>query len=294
MKTIVPFATLALLTACGQRPEKKAPPPATAPAPTPASAPTSTPAVASASAPATVAASAPAEQPLFDFRTRAVATSPTAPPSERPSASEEEAVHAALRKILGEGKALQRSEALCGREEGSEETYPIIRDSREGAFTAPGAKETLYLVEVYRCDPEESDEAESHHAVLLSGGAPVGVFSGQVVSDGEPGGFYGDALLATFDADQNGTVEILTSTGGMEQGVQFELARVYHFVGNKLTTVKEFQETFTDACDSGLDDHAIEASIVYYTPGPKPVYTAKIFDAPCKDKLTLSDFRPRP
>ena len=275
------LAACCLLAACGPKPATSPPEPSPAadPAPTPVA----------AAAPATIpAADAPAEVLLFDFRARAISPAAAPPPAPTVSPAEASAVNAAI------GGKVKLDRAKCGRDKGG--TFQRILERREGAFTAPKAEETLYLVVTEFCAPATRELSDAHHAVIFAKGVAVATFSGATMGDDKSDAFYGDTILTALDLDQDGIQELLTSTAGVGQGVVVELARLYSFKDRKLALLRHFNEVFTDGCASGMEEANIEAHVLSHTPAATLALDVRRFTARCaaSGKYVLSDFSPAP
>lgn len=273
------LAACCLLAACGPKPATSPPEPSPAAAPAP---------VATAAPATTPAADAPAEALLFDFRTRALSPAAAPPPAPTISPAEASAVNAAI------GGKAKLDRAKCGQGKGG--TFQRILERREGAFTAPKAEETLYLVVTEFCAPATRELRDAQHAVIFAKGVAVATFSGATMGDDKSDAFHGDTILTALDLDQDGVQELLTSTAGVGQGVVVELARLYSFKDRKLALLRHFNEVFTDGCASGMEEANVEAHVLSHTPAATLTLDVRRFTARCAagGKYVLSDFSPAP
>jgi hypothetical protein len=285
------LATCCLLVACGAEPVTSPPAPtptpvaATVPTPTPTPVAVPTPTAVAAAAPAAMLADSSAEGLLFDFRTRALSRAP-APPAPTISPAEASAVNAAI------GGKVKLDKAQCG--EGNSGSFQRILERRQGAFTAPNAEETLYLVITEFCEPALREAQDNHFAVIFADGVAVAAFSGEVMGDAKSDSFWGEKILAALDLDQDGIVELLTSTNGDGQGIFVERARLYSFKARKLALLQDFLDVYTDGCASDMEESNIEAHVLSHTPAA--TVSVRRFTASCvkSGKYVLSDFSPAP
>ncbi|MGI9103034.1 MAG: hypothetical protein ACR2IF_11390 [Terriglobales bacterium] len=195
---------------------------------------------------------------LWDFRTPHLRT------AIRPAPAETERVLSAV------FPSSLRDFAECVASKAQGRRIASITQTADGAFTAPGAKERLYVVVGRPCSGTRGEirlavfSADRNVADVLS---PVG-----------------GLLLDTVDLNGDGKNEILFAASHRGEQSGFETAALVQFDKNKLVTIEDFGQVYEDSCRSLAEPKSLMAVVLNYLPTPggqMPKFTADIYRAPC-------------
>jgi hypothetical protein len=152
---------------------------------------------------------------------------------------------------------------------------PTLRGAGEGAFTAAGLKQAVYLIDVGECslDPVVS----TRRLVVFTAGTLTANVEARL----------GTENLRVYDLNGDGKSELLLQGGHAGRGEWIEVARLVEFDKDKLAIVEDFGQIYDDTCDTDVAAKSISASVVYYLPPPagqKPRFTVELYRAPCPAK----------
>lgn len=157
-----------------------------------------------------------------------------------------------------------------------------------GSFTAPGAKETAYLVDVAKCGQTMAE--------LTSGDNRLVVFSGNHVVASVA--TRDDDILKAYDLNRDGTDELLLAGGSANSGEVTTTAALVRFDKKALVTIENYGTVYHDVCgllfppteerrrdltSKGVEPVA-EAVAISYLPAPgrqMPGFVAERYRAPC-------------
>jgi len=164
---------------------------------------------------------------------------------------------------------LQR--VLVAAAKGGEET--TINGAVSGAFTAPGRKETLYVLQ--RGGPRAADPD-------TPAGVTLAVFNdgrleARLTTDA------GNFVQSTPDIDGDGVNEVLLRADNYQMGVattRLSLVRVGH---DHLTTIASFDEARVDRCGDARFGGDVEAEVIRYEPAAKPSFVVENYEGHCVD-----------
>lgn len=168
-----------------------------------------------------------------------------------------------------------------------------ISGHADGSFTAPGSRQSAYLVYRVSCGPENSGPTL---LVILSGDKLVA--SAEIPGTAFRGSSDTSAqLLKTFDLNANGTNELLLAISSVSSQNSGTTAELVEISNGKLTTIEDFGAVYHSPCEGfapmtaqqkELRDKAVEpvidAVVLWYLPQPSqqmPNFTAQRFRADC-------------
>ena len=130
---------------------------------------------------------------------------------------------------------------------------PRVDAAVAGFFTAPHARETLYLVAVGECFATHAENWGTKRAVVLR--------DGRVVANTEIDG--SNSIAKIVDSDGDGIEEIVFSGGFFSQGSLELWASWQEFRGGQLTTIADFGTVLEDSCENGLGPGSFEYTVVH-------------------------------
>jgi hypothetical protein len=197
--------------------------------------------------------------------------------SDKLSASENTRI---LDLVFGAGRYLKDSKACKGT--GSDlassrragDFVPSAFEVAMGSFTAPHAKQALYMITNGECGATHADNWGSITLAVIENNA--------VVAKENIGG--GSSLHGVFDIDSDGKAEILTTSGFTNQGSTTESATLHRFDNGKLVEVKSFGEVYSGNCagpfDPKKEDYTVVRAIV--RPGAAPEFKMEKKSRPCQ------------
>lgn len=136
---------------------------------------------------------------------------------------------------------------------------PEVVSTATGAFTASGERQTAYIISVSECNASHADNFGTKRLAIFSGE--------KLVADVDTN--FQRNILLTPDLDNDGVNELLLAGGDMNQGIAVEVATLVDVKGGQLHTIKDFKMIREDACESGLSESQVRASVIYYTPAAK-------------------------
>jgi hypothetical protein len=194
---------------------------------------------------------------LYDFRT------PRAPAPPKLDAATERAVLAAVAPRYLEARQ-------CPPARAGQAQPPVlwITAAAEGAFTAPGVKQNVYLVRRLACG---EDSGPNHLVVWADGKAAANVETPD------------STILKTYDLNGDGENELLLADWSARNNSTAVLARLAQFDQNSLPAVENFGIVYDNTCASASDP-AMDAVVLWYLPRPgqkMPSFTAQRFRAHC-------------
>ncbi|MBA2341166.1 MAG: serine protease [Pyrinomonadaceae bacterium] len=165
----------------------------------------------------------------------------------------------------------------------SGQIVPDIISSATGSFTAPGAQQTAYLIEVGECQASHADNYGTKRLVVFNGQNMVA----NVDAD------FNTSILKTFDINNDGINELFLSGGDMHMGISVGWGMLVDFNGNHLRVIKKFERTYEDSCGSEQHGSRFLASAILYTPvgkGKMPELRVDWYAAAC----AAGDADPKP
>jgi hypothetical protein len=198
---------------------------------------------------------------LYDFRTAPVAPS-------LPGA-------VTTRKVLSAVFPSYVSDARECKPEQPRQILPQIRGAAEGSFTAPGLKQTVYLVAVTECGLPLA--ITTRRLAVFTAGTPTANVEAP----------SGSAILGVYDLDGDRKHELLLEDSGTGPGEIIRVAKLLEFDKDKLATVEDFGQIYDNACATSDGGKSLSASVVYYLPPPagqKPRFIVELYRAPCPSK----------
>lgn len=167
---------------------------------------------------------------------------------------------------------------------------PVINSARQGSFTAPKVKETVYLTQKggpVALDPESLK------------GTTLAVFNGnRLVTRLDATEF--NFILRLSDLNQDGVNELLLQGSSYNMGTLVSWARLVELKDGRLQVVKDFGRLEQETCGSGDGSGEIVAGIVRHTlpaQGKWPEFSIKYYRAPCpseSEKRNPKSFREAP
>lgn len=237
-----------------------------------------------ASAPAAAAPSGPI---LYDARDRAK----PAPGVEREPKLTPEVEKLVLSALSADYKSKRED---C---QGESDVLFHVKGAATGAFTAPAAKQTAYLVTSAPCSAGD-DLVEATHLVVVEADKVLAQATSKVkLNPGDaPPPFYGTDIRTVADVDGDGIGEIgVTSEAKVPTGVE-ESLRLFSAAGGAVKRVWSFAGVYKDGCGVG-PPAKVQAQVIHYTPtakDPTTRYPAEIFEAVCpaSGAPKVTDFLP--
>jgi len=166
--------------------------------------------------------------------------------------------------------------------QGAEDVLFHVTASATGAFTAPGAKQAVYVVASGPCDATFPEAIEASHLVVVDGDKVVLLASGKTkLAPGESPPFYGTEIRAVTDVDQDGASELLV-TSRAAAGAE-EVGRLYALTGGAIKRLRAFTAVYRDGCAGGAQGK-VQAQVIHYVPRAKEgtsQYSAELYEAAC-------------
>jgi len=149
---------------------------------------------------------------------------------------------------------------------------PSVTTAVNGAFTAAGANQTAYLVQVRECFASHAENFGSKR---------VAIFTGDQLTASLELGL--DNYLASVKL-AGGLTGLLLSGGWSGQGVIQSSAGVYGFAGGKLGEIRQFGTVESSNCDMPVpSEHKMDAAVLYTAEkaGSNPEFSQENFRAKC-------------
>ena len=87
--------------------------------------------------------------------------------------------------------------------------------------------------------------------------------------------------LTTIDADLDGTLDVITTTGTTAMGELYEFATLVSLAGGQLNTLKDFGQVLHSTCASSPPDGE-SVTTVWVTPGTPPRYRVEQEQRTCE------------
>jgi hypothetical protein len=157
-----------------------------------------------------------------------------------------------------------------GEECADEKFRPGVVSSARGAFTAPHARQVVYLINEGWCNVPESP---SRLAVFQGG---------KMVVNAENVGIFLDKLT---DLDGDGVQELVVSWYSARFGAGMTGTSLVRVSGDEVDVIKDFGQSRTSICEMALEEKGVEAKVLYYVPGPAGTMPVEFHDedyaAPC-------------
>jgi hypothetical protein len=153
---------------------------------------------------------------------------------------------------------------------------PLIGDLETGSFTAPGQRETAYVIWVNECGASHADNYGSKR---------VAIFSGQQLVADVDSDFKGIMIRKT-DLNSDGVDELLMSAGDMGQGTRIEIAALVEFRNGRRRVIEDFGTVVEDSCASGFPGSSSKASVLSmsdFEPGKMPKLRIDNYVSSCRD-----------
>lgn len=154
------------------------------------------------------------------------------------------------------------------------EMVPRVVSAASGSFTAAGVSQRLYLVFVGECGASHADNFGSGLVVTFQNDAIVAraVISGS------------SSIERLFDLDGDGRLELLITSGFMNQGAMTMSASLDQVGATSLTTLKDFGEVLTSNCAGAFEPKQQEVSIIraLTSPGHAPTFRVTKKKGPCQ------------
>ena len=152
---------------------------------------------------------------------------------------------------------------------------PDVVSMATGSFTASGERQTAYIISVSECNASHADNFGTKRLAVFSGD--------KLVADVDTD--FQRSILRTLDLNNDGVNELLLVGGDMSQGIAVDVASLVDLQAGQLRTVRDFKMIREDACESGLSDSNVRASVIYYTTaaakGRMPEFRVENYRARC-------------
>jgi S1-C subfamily serine protease len=191
-----------------------------------------------------------------------------APPKPSPQPSPESSPQT-------EGDKNQNS-AVWQRLEFEELSTATVSAVAEGSFTAPGTKQTAYIIDTHSGGPADND-----------GPKYLAIFSGETYVADYPVPNL-SLILGTFDLNRDGLNELLLGYYYMQVGQAMEWAKLVHVSQGQLRSLRDFGTTYVSYCEAGLapeNNPGVAAAVVFYAPaaaaGQMPELRVDNYKAAC-------------
>ncbi|HKR01676.1 MAG TPA: protein kinase [Pyrinomonadaceae bacterium] len=174
----------------------------------------------------------------------------------------------------GEGAQGQDGSALWQRIE-DEMSSATVSALAEGSFTAPGAKQTAYIIDTHSGSPADNDGPK--YLAIFAGETYVADFPVPNLS----------LILRTYDLNRDGVNELLLGYYYMQMGQVMEWAKLVQVPQSQMRVVKDFGTTYASFCDAGLaaeNNPGATASVIFYAPaanGQMPELRVDNYRAAC-------------
>jgi hypothetical protein len=154
---------------------------------------------------------------------------------------------------------------------------PEVIDMATGAFTAPGERQTAYVIDVSECGASHADN---------NGSKRIAIFSGdKLVADVDAS--FKRTILRVTDLDSDGASELLMTGGDMNQGIVIEVASLISLRDGQLRVLQDFEKVTENSCESGLPDSNQMAAVITYAAGSAkgqmPELLVENYKASCKN-----------
>lgn len=216
------------------------------------------------------------KQILVDFRMAATSSTP-----KIPLATQRRVLSKVFRKYLtDEGKCNAQFDASsdtdplkAARDAG--QIVPSIADVATGSFTATGRLETLYVVSVSECNASHADSFGTKRVAIFAGP--------QLIADVDVD--FKSSIVRKTDLNGDGLVELLMTSGFMNQGILVERAALLDFQNGRLRVIEDLGTVTEDSCASGIQDSSATASVVSIAdvvPGKFPRLRIDNYETSCR------------
>jgi hypothetical protein len=153
---------------------------------------------------------------------------------------------------------------------------PSVSESVTGSFTAPGQKETAYVIFTNECGASHADNYGSKRVAIFSGQ--------QLVADVDAD--FKSQIIRKTDLNSDGVDELLLTSGDMAQGTLIEMAALVEFKNNRMHVIEDFGTVVEDSCASGFPGSSSKASVLSISdlePGKMPKLRIDNYVASCRN-----------
>ena len=215
-------------------------------------------------------------QTLFDFRVERR----SAPP-KIPLATQRTVLSKLFRKYLkDEAKCNPQFDASGSNDplqaaRNAGQIVPAIVDTASGSFTAPGQKQTVYVVSVSECNASHADNFGTKRVAIFSGT--------QLIANVDMD--FRSSIVRKTDLNGDGLDELLMTSGDMNQGTLIEMAALLDFQNGRLRIIEDFGTVTEDSCASGTPGSSSKASVLSISgvvPGKMPKLLINNYEATCR------------
>jgi hypothetical protein len=151
---------------------------------------------------------------------------------------------------------------------------PVITQAIVGSFTAPGRRETAYVVRGVK--NEGSSVTRQNDSALV-------IFAGDLVVSKI---FWGSGILRISDLNSDGVDELLLGSGYLWMGVFTRSVKLIEMRGGLVRTVENFGRLMIDSCSDPVGEREIRRAVIYHMPlveGQYPKFHIKYYIAPCPE-----------
>ncbi|HEX8649512.1 MAG TPA: hypothetical protein VF708_01630 [Pyrinomonadaceae bacterium] len=210
---------------------------------------------------------------LYDFRRLPQIKQPVLTPVERRKILS--AVFSSYLKSADECKSVDESSGdylAAARKAG--QIVPDVVSMATGSFTASGERQMAYIISVSECNASHADNFGTKRLAIFSGE--------KLVADVDTD--FQRRILRTLDLNSDGVNELLLVGGDINQGIAVDVASLVDFQAGQLRTIKDFKMIREDACESGLSDSNVRASVIHYSvavKGQMPEFRVENYRARC-------------
>jgi hypothetical protein len=164
----------------------------------------------------------------------------------------------------------------------AEQIDPEVIEFAQGSFTAPGARQAVYLIQVNECLPPSRNYFGTYRLAVFEGARLIA--NPNVAANG---------IASIADVDGDGIEELLLIGTGFGQGDLEVHAKLVSLKSKRFQVFKDFDLVYENPC--GLDERLpVTASAITYGPAGLAVqhYTAPCSSSHNGDVPALKDFTP--
>lgn len=222
------------------------------------------------------------KQVLFDFRSGKYPV-----PAKVAPAVEKKVLDAIFPKYFkneSECDAVQNAPADLAQKRNMGYMVPTVMAAINGSFTAAGANQTAYLIQVRECGASHAENFGSRRIAIFSGD--------QLAANVELG--LNDYLASVKLA--GGLTGLLLSGGWTGQGVIQSNATVYGFAGGKLVEIRSFGTVDSSNCEmASVPDHKMQVAVLYVTDkggSSNPDFSQEFYQSKCPANGSTPSFQP--
>jgi len=153
---------------------------------------------------------------------------------------------------------------------------PLISEMVTGSFTAPGQRQTAYVIYTGECGASHADNYGSKR---------VAIFAGQLLIADVDSDFKGHIVRKT-DLDSDGVDELLMTAGDMAMGTLIEIAALVDFRNGRRNVIEDLGTVVEDSCASGFPGSSAKASVLSISdlePGKMPKVRVDNYQSSCRN-----------